>query len=265
VSNAPLIVPGWLDDTGLDLRTFRVYCRIARRAGERGECFESVYSMARDLGMKPHTVRAALRHLVTIGAIEVRGPGSRGTMRYAMAPPGWATTTVPVDRSPNRPRSRKARDYGPGGPLTTVPGDRRRSPTKEPMKESPIPAPVVAGIVALSSPTIAKVRKRGNGAGGEPSWTRVACDDWTERFNGPAPGGRIGKALAPLVRAHKWETVRLAWRTYLEHAKAEYASAERFAATYGRWSGASPDPVPTSGDMESESFAEVAAFLREGR
>lgn len=72
------------------------------------------------------------------------------------------------------------------------------------------------------------------------SWSRQACDDWIDRYGGTAPGGQIGKALKPLVGKHGWPAVRQAWRSYLEQSDAEYASASRFAATYGRWSGAAP-------------------------
>lgn len=72
------------------------------------------------------------------------------------------------------------------------------------------------------------------------SWSKQACDDWIDRYGGTAPGGQIGKALKPLVGKHGWPAVRQAWRSYLEQADAEYASASRFAATYGRWSGAAP-------------------------
>ena len=69
------------------------------------------------------------------------------------------------------------------------------------------------------------------------SWSAQACEDWISAYNGTAPGGRIGKALSPLVKSHGWEAVRTAWRSYLAQTEAEYASPQRFAATFGRWSG----------------------------
>lgn len=46
------------------------------------------------------------------------------------------------------------------------------------------------------------------------SWTSEACDDWTTGTGGTAPGGRIGKALKPLlarVASEKGITLEEAW------------------------------------------------------
>src|SRR5262245_31459954 len=83
------------------------------------------------------------------------------------------------------------------------------------------------------------------------AWSREACDDWIKQFGGTAPGGQIGKALKPLVQKHTWVYVRPAWRSYLAQADPEYASASRFAATFGRWAGAlGPAPGNPTGDEE---------------
>lgn len=88
-------------------------------------------------------------------------------------------------------------------------------------------------------------RQQGSKAGTEESgadapaparaWSREACDDWIERFQGTAPGGKIGKALEVLVSRHTWADVRVAWRFYLAQAEAEWADPFRFANTYGKW------------------------------
>lgn len=66
-------------------------------------------------------------------------------------------------------------------------------------------------------------------------WSREACELW-QRFLGVPPGGRIGKALKPLVGAHGWSAVRPLWRDYLEQAVTEddpkWASPQAFAATF---------------------------------
>lgn len=107
----------------------------------------------------------------------------------------------------------------------------------------------------------------GNSAGKErtaaPSWSREACDDWRARFGGTAPGGRIGNALLPLVKTHGWPTVRGAWRSYLEQAEAEYASPQRFAATFGRWNGTGA-PARTRVTPTDRMFADAAAFIAAG-
>jgi hypothetical protein len=74
-----------------------------------------------------------------------------------------------------------------------------------------------------------------------PSWTREACDLWITRFGGTAPGGKIGKALKPLVEKHGWPAIKPGWLAYLEGVEALYASPARFAETYGTW--ARPEAV----------------------
>lgn len=60
--------------------------------------------------------------------------------------------------------------------------------------------------------------------------------DWTAGTNGGLiPPGRVGKALKLLVTRESWEKVRPAWQHYLKVTTIQYASPERFAATYGEW------------------------------
>jgi hypothetical protein len=104
-------------------------------------------------------------------------------------------------------------------------------------------------------------------AGKPKAWSVEACDDWIGAYRGTAPGGRIGKALAPLVKAHGWEAVRVAWRSYLAQTEAEFASPQRFAATFGRWSGSAPAAAPRSGGKPSvvdQTKAVLEKFVREG-
>ena len=93
-------------------------------------------------------------------------------------------------------------------------------------------------------------------------WSSEACDDWMGRFGGTAPGGPIGKALKPLVTAHGWSEVRTAWQAYLAGAEAEYASAARFASTYGRWSGTVAPGGKES--LEDKNRRVIAAYKRPG-
>ena len=84
-------------------------------------------------------------------------------------------------------------------------------------------------------------------AGWPGTWSREACEDWTERFGGVAEAGRIGKALKALQRSHPdWQEVRAAWRNYLAQAEAEYVTPSRFAATFGRWNGSAPEATKAS-------------------
>jgi hypothetical protein len=67
-------------------------------------------------------------------------------------------------------------------------------------------------------------------------WSHEACDDWNTRFGeGTAPGGRIGKALKPLVTKHTWETVRPAWRRYLTEKDADFITPQDFASKFNIW------------------------------
>jgi len=93
------------------------------------------------------------------------------------------------------------------------------------------------------------------------SWSRAACDDWIARFGGTAPGGQIGKALLPIVKRHGWEFVRKAWCRYLAQTEAQYASPQRFSATFGRWSGLAPDPPPKD-DVTSHNERVLADYMR---
>ena len=108
--------------------------------------------------------------------------------------------------------------------------------------------------------------QKGNGV---PSWNREACSLWCGAFGGTAPGGRIGKALKPLVAAHGWSDVERAWRSYLDQSDAEYASPQRFAATYGRWSGLVPAKTAKRGESVTEKNKRVLdqweRDVREGR
>jgi hypothetical protein len=93
------------------------------------------------------------------------------------------------------------------------------------------------------------------------SWSREACDDWIARFGGTAPGGQIGKALIPIVKRHGWDFVRKAWIRYLAQSEAQYASPSRFSATFGRWSGLSPDPAPLE-DATAHNARVLADYMR---
>ena len=99
---------------------------------------------------------------------------------------------------------------------------------------------VEASVQAPESPLVEMVAAANPDAG----WSRDACDAWAERFKGRPPGGQIGRALKPLVQKHGWAAVRPAWRTYLAFSQPEFASAARFAMTYGEWAARAGRPLP---------------------
>lgn len=81
----------------------------------------------------------------------------------------------------------------------------------------------------------------------EPSgWAQNAVQAWTDRFGGVAPGGRIGKALKPLVAKYEEGPVLKAWARYLAEKDAEFATPQDFAGKYLEWTKPVPmaDPVP---------------------
>ena len=125
-------------------------------------------------------------------------------------------------------------------------------------KPTPLPTDVAAPAAPPSSAAVVRIAK----APAAPSWSREACDDWIAAYRGTAPGGRIGKALAPLVKTHGWEAVRPAWRSYLAHTEAEFASSQRFAATFGRWSGVVA-AAPRSGkpSVQDRTEANLLAWI----
>lgn len=69
------------------------------------------------------------------------------------------------------------------------------------------------------------------------NWVAPFCEAWQQRFQGIAPGGRIGKALRPLRVHHPDEKILERWTRYLAATEAQYASPERFAQTFGDWDG----------------------------
>lgn len=84
---------------------------------------------------------------------------------------------------------------------------------------------------------------QGAGNPKKPSWSSEACDDWKARFEGTAPGGRIGKALKPLVEQHGWDKIRPIWQKYLAKKDAEFASPQDFASKLSLWIGENPDGI----------------------
>lgn len=59
-SSGPIFIRGEVDDYGMSLTQFRIYCAI----GRRGECYESIPQLARRVGMHPDTAWDAIRYLV---------------------------------------------------------------------------------------------------------------------------------------------------------------------------------------------------------
>lgn len=88
-------------------------------------------------------------------------------------------------------------------------------------------------------------------------WSREACGDWLEAHPGTtAPGGRIGRALGPLIKSHSWERLRPAWRAYLS---AGGDGPEVFASTWDRWDGG-VDRNPRKGPVRDPTPDQIRAM-----
>lgn len=93
-------------------------------------------------------------------------------------------------------------------------------------------------------------------------WNQRACELFIARYGGIAPGARITKALRLLVTKHGEEAVLLAWGRYLDETEAEYVSVERFASTYGHWSGATPRRPTKAAAVVSSNRAVLERFVK---
>jgi hypothetical protein len=80
-----VFIPAKLDDYGLRPNVFRVYCHMARRAGNDG-AWPSIASIARVCRLHPQTVRKALRFLTANGFL-VATPRRGTTTLYHLTPP----------------------------------------------------------------------------------------------------------------------------------------------------------------------------------
>lgn len=99
-SHLPFI-PAKLDDYGLSLPCFRVYCHIARRTGESGDCWESVPNMAAAIDLHVDTVRKSLRDLIAKGLIQATERAGQSTIYNLGNPTNWhpSERTIPLRRN----------------------------------------------------------------------------------------------------------------------------------------------------------------------
>src|SRR5712692_1516447 len=84
-------IPAALDDLGLDVYAFRVYCRIARRAGDGGTCFESIPKMAKALGLWQKTVTRAVKELRDRRLVKVEARSGRTSIITVLPSSAWVT------------------------------------------------------------------------------------------------------------------------------------------------------------------------------
>ncbi len=94
LKSSRLFIHGELDDFGLEMAEFRAYCHIARRAGDKGECFASIYTVSKVCRMHPQTARKSIRNLIASGLIQAtERPGRTTIYRLAQVSQWKATPT----------------------------------------------------------------------------------------------------------------------------------------------------------------------------
>jgi hypothetical protein len=81
----PIFIHSELDDYGLDPVEFRVYSRLARRAGQHGKHSESVPNMAREFDVSVRKVQYALKLLILCRLV-TRHPRPGKTDEYSLNP-----------------------------------------------------------------------------------------------------------------------------------------------------------------------------------
>jgi hypothetical protein len=83
-------IPSLLDDYGLNVYEFRIYCRLARRSGS-GSCWESVNNMAAACKINRKTVMQAIASLMKMRIVQkIKQPGK--VDKYELTQPEqWIT------------------------------------------------------------------------------------------------------------------------------------------------------------------------------
>ena len=128
-----LFVPKQLDDLGLSLPEFRIFCRISRRE----ECKEAVPNMARGCRMHKQTAWASLARLEELHMISREAQHGQPTLFRVRPPEEWITSTNPTETE-TRPKR------GPGSLNRSDPTETETlHPTEtETHKGSPIKVPL---------------------------------------------------------------------------------------------------------------------------
>lgn len=108
----PVFIHSELDDFGLSPIEFRVYCRIARRAG-RGECIESIANMAQGCKVSEASIKRALK-LLHDHKLVIREPRPGYTTIYRLTDPHhW----ISLER-PSSLETQLTRNLGGSSPVT---------------------------------------------------------------------------------------------------------------------------------------------------
>jgi hypothetical protein len=85
MSTTPIFIHSRLDDLGLRPSEFRVYARVARRAGDKGVCNESEAKIAKGCRINQKTASDCLEKLTEKGLLKCRRRTGK-TNEYRLAP-----------------------------------------------------------------------------------------------------------------------------------------------------------------------------------
>jgi hypothetical protein len=153
----PVFIHSELDDYGLDPYQFRVYARIARRAGRLG-AYESIKNMAEGCCMSEGKAKSSLRFLIEQGLVS-RESREGYTSIYRLNPKNkWLPKKQLIGVDIEQPGSPGV--HPPGSPGVHPPGSPGVHPPGSPgvhegnpIKGSPIEINPVEGSPAKDSPT----------------------------------------------------------------------------------------------------------------
>jgi hypothetical protein len=98
-------IPAWLDDSHLTATQFRVFCHIARR----GNCWESLPTMAECCRMRRPTVQTALGELAKMNVI-TKEKRTGQTSIYRLTPSPKQALTTQTERGTTPQPKRGTRD-----------------------------------------------------------------------------------------------------------------------------------------------------------
>lgn len=196
-------------------------------------CYPSLNLLAAETQLDRATVKRHLAIAENAGWIrrqrKQRSDGTWGATVYEpMFPEGIGAQCAHIGAGSARDRRR-----GRPGIGAEDARDRRRV---RPESISETTNETTKGAPAPSAPGAPRGKwSRSRGTESAPSWSARACELWTARFGGTAPGGRIGKALKPLIAQHGEAEVLAVWERYLATQPAEFANPQDFGAKYGTW------------------------------
>lgn len=247
-------------DHDLDKITRLVLLALQHWMDDEGKCFPTVATITKATGLSRPSVTEHLNRAEAAGWIErdrgraVGGQRWRLTHYRARIPTGLEGGKAGYPPTDERWESGLPTSAPKVGNPVTEGGQNEASKVGNGVAQNSL----VNSLMNSTTPSVCapspRTRRKGGGSSDEPTWSRQACEAWTERFGGTAPGGRIGKALKPLVTQHGPDAVLATWRKYLAEEPERFARPEDFAGKYGLWAGTNGN-----GRRQGNTFADPTA------